>query len=305
MKILLLEGGSSPERSVSLRSSVAVKKALEELRIPYSSFDTSNPWSELDKLVDHETMVFPILHGAGGEDGTIQSKLELLNVPYLGSDSAVSKICFDKVLTHEKLETLGISMPRYMLADDSALEHVYDSFPEGFVAKPRDGGSSVDTLVVRGKPDTQTKERWRNLCKLHGTMLFEEVIVGTEITCAILEDEPLPVVLIQPPENEEFNYENKYNGRTADICPVPDELLGNELQEQAQQLALKVHRSLGARHLSRTDIIIQNGTNELYVLELNTIPGLTEASLLPKAAAAAGMSMAVLVENFVRMVKEG
>jgi D-alanine-D-alanine ligase len=130
-------------------------------------------------------------------------------------------------------------------------------------------------------------------------MLLEELIEGTEITVPILGDQALPVIEIIPPQGKEFDYENKYNGTTQELCPPQH--VSAEKQQEAQRLAEKIHKAAGVRHLSRTDIIIdENG--KLWVLELNTIPGLTDQSLFPKAAAAAGINMQQLMQKFLDMI---
>lgn len=296
-RVLVLLGADSPERDVSLRSGKAVVEAVERARYPVTTYDPIDGAGSLEQAVQQADVVLPILHGINGEDGTIQAHLEKLQVRFLGSTSKVSEICFDKFKTHEVLEAAGIHMPRSKIV---TIEELNDEmFSEPFVLKPVGGGSSVDTLVCR-EHNEDTLETAKNLLLAHEQMLLEELIEGTEITVAVLGSEALPVIVIRPPQGAEFDYENKYNGATEEICPVPEDLVSSELQTQARDLALKVHNLLGARHLSRVDMFISN-TGELVVLELNTMPGMTEQSLFPKSAQAAGYDMVKLVEKLIEL----
>ena len=148
-----------------------------------------------------------------------------------------------------------------------------------FVLKPVSGGSSIDTFIVRDANDVPLEAIMHALQK-YGSMLLEQLIVGVELTVGILGDEPLPVIEIIPPTNGEFDYENKYNGKTQELCPPKN--VSAAVQKRAQKLALRVHRAAGCRDLSRTDMIYEPNTDSLYVLETNTIPGMTAQSLYPK-----------------------
>jgi D-alanine-D-alanine ligase len=160
------------------------------------------------------------------------------------------------------------------------------------------GGSSIGTYIVRD-PQNIDKKYVSEVFSLDDKAIIEELIEGPEITVPIFDDKALPVIEIIPPADQEFDYENKYNGKTAEICPP--ESIDESTQSEAQALAEKVHRALNARHLSRVDIMVGND-GRLVVLELNTIPGMAEASLYPKSAAVAGMPMPELVKNFVGLV---
>jgi D-alanine-D-alanine ligase len=165
-----------------------------------------------------------------------------------------------------------------------------------YVLKPLNGGSTLDAFIIRDPGNRNYDPRIFDHYEL---MLLEELIVGTEITVPVLGTTALPVIEIIPPKGEEFDYENKYNGETQELCPPQH--LNEAMQKEAQSLTEKIHKEVGARHLSRTDIIVDK-ENKLWVLELNTIPGLTDRSLLPKAAAAAGINMQQLVDKFADMV---
>ena len=295
MKVLVIGGGTSKEREISLKSSKAVYEASVEVgyTTEYYDWDGSLDWLQKNSILFD--VVLPVLHGKGGEDGLIQSILEDLNVPFLGTDATHSSVCFDKEQTLEKLKKAGIRIPRGELVtfDEYKDSQLYN-LPH--VLKPTRGGSSLDTFIY---PDVKS----RNIDELitafstYSELLLEEFVEGTEITVPVLEGFELPVIEIIPPENETFDYKNKYNGKTQEI--IPPLHLHNDTQKQAQMLAQKVHKILGCRHLSRIDMIVKGGT--LYVLEANTMPGMTSQSLFPKSAGVAGLEMTNLIRVFINL----
>jgi D-alanine-D-alanine ligase len=290
--ILVLAGGNSDEREVSLRSGSAVANALRTKRHAVTEAD-SNDIRKLD--VSNIEVAFPALHGVGGEDGSIQEALEELNLPYVGSGVAASKLCFDKWQWRETMQGQGVPVADGALVEWRELEGHYLT-REPFVLKPYDGGSSIDTFIVRDA----TKVPWQNIERAfehHPKMLLEKLVAGIEITVAVLGDTGLPVIEIIPPESGEFDYENKYNGATQELCPAVNVPAG--VQAAAQSLAVKVHQLCGCRDMSRTDMIV-SGDGSLTVLETNTIPGLTGQSLFPKAAAASGLSKPELCDKLVQ-----
>lgn len=301
MKVLVLFGGDSPEREVSLRSGAAVNEALKNAGVDTILFDPIDGDEELLKLAQEVDMVFPILHGKNCEDGVIQKKLESVGALFLGSDSKSSAVCFNKEQTHHVLQKSGITMPLFAVVTKKDLQH--ELFRKPFVLKPVNGGSSLDTLVAR-EVNESILETAEELLNRYETMMLEELIEGQEITVPILDNQALPVIAIVPPLDGEFDYANKYNGKSKELCPAPLELVSAQVQEEAQKIAMLVHELLGARHLSRTDIIVTPG-GKLYVLELNTMPGMTNQSLFPAAAQAAGYTMEQFVMKLVEIVKKG
>jgi D-alanine-D-alanine ligase len=285
-KVIVLAGGTSDEREVSLRSGAAVAKALALADYQVATLDPADGLENLLPQLRQAAAVFPVLHGAGGEDGTVQKFLEDHKIKYVGSDRWASALCFNKAGYTELLAKHGVLVPATQLV--SSGEFQTSSLREkAFVLKPNDGGSSIDTFIVRD-PSIFESDAVKQAFATHKKMLLQELIEGTEITIAILTDKVLPVIEIIPPAGGEFDYENKYNGQTQELCPPKH--VSKENQEKAQALTRKVHELTGCRDLSRTDMIVTKD-NELYVLETNTIPGLTEESLVPKAAAQAGHSM--------------
>jgi D-alanine-D-alanine ligase len=291
-RVLVLSGGDSSEREVSLRSGKAVADGLQAAGCEVVSADAR----EAEASLQNVDVVFPALHGSGGEDGQIQSLLEAHNLPYVGSDSSVSALCFDKWQWRELVNQHNVPLPGGALVSASDVrEHPLSKQP--FVLKPFDGGSSIDTFIVREVNEADWQQIEASFVR-HPKMLLEALVSGVEITVGVLGDKALPLVEIIPPESGEFDYENKYNGATRELCPP--ENVDPVVQQAAQVLAAQIHTICGCRDLSRTDMIV-GADGSLTVLETNTIPGLTEQSLFPKAAAAAGLSMSQLCDQLVQM----
>ncbi len=297
MRILVLGGGTSPEREVSLRSAKAVANAARQAGYEVDEADPRAGYKILDNL-PNDILVFPILHGADGEDGVLQVEMDKRQLAYLGSGAISSKNCFDKRKTREILVKAGIQMPLAELVN----QDTYEANPlaqKPHVLKILHGGSSIGTLKA-DKPGDLTQKQIEDIFNLENSALIEELIEGTEITIPILGDKALPVIEIIPPANEEFDYENKYNGRTQELCPPKN--VFERVQRESQALAENVHQNMGCRHLSRVDIMIDKDNN-LFVLEINTMPGMTDQSLYPRSANVVGLPMPELVNKFVSFVK--
>jgi D-alanine-D-alanine ligase len=296
-RVLVLAGGNSPEREVSERSGASVAAALRRAGYEVTIADPSGGMDKLLPTAKSVDVVFPALHGTGGEDGKLQRFLEQQAIKFVGSGSEASELCFDKATYGQLLTENSILTPRTELvtADEFANTPLAD---KPFILKPNDGGSSIDNIIVR---DVSHKDEAaiRRAFDQYPKLLLQELISGVEITVGVLGTESLPVIEIVPPQDQEFDYKNKYNGATREICPP--EHVSEAQQAEAQKLAKRIHELCGCRDLSRTDIIINEG-GKLYVLETNTIPGLTDQSLLPKAAAAAGIAMPTLCDQLVKTV---
>ena len=296
MHYLVLGGGISPEKDVSKRSAIAVSNALQTLGHDVTYLDPQDtPINEIIEKAKNTDGVFPILHGLGGEDGTIQTELEKAGIPYFGPSAESCHTTYDKAVFKKILEVEGVSTPKWKIVSLSDFEDE-PLARAPFVLKPIGGGSSIDTFIIRSIPFDSTP--LLEALSRYETMLIETFIEGSEITVGVLDATALPVVEIIPPANQEFDYENKYNGATQELCPPQNVSL--EIQRKAQALALKVHSVTQCRHLSRTDMLIDQ-TGNLYVIDTNTMPGLTDQSLYPKAAAAAGMDWQTLVNRFTQL----
>jgi D-alanine-D-alanine ligase len=290
--VVVLSGGVSNEREVSLRSGKAVAEAL---RAKGHTVNMLDPKDGLDDI-GRPDAVFPALYGKGGEDGTIQAALEARGLVYVGSGVAASALCWDKWLYRQVLQAAGLPVAE---GEVVTLGTIWQSrlSKQPFVLKPIQGGSTLDAHIVRDPAKADKAKLERSLAQ-YGRMLLEELIVGTELTAGVLGGKPLPVVEIVPPPDSDFDYDNKYNGQTQELCPPKS--VSEAVQKRAQDLALRAHQLAGCRDLSRTDIMV-NGSGELFILETNTLPGMTSQSLFPKEAATAGITFPDLCDQLVQM----
>ena len=298
MKVLIIGGGISPERDISLKSSrVIYEAAISAGHIcEFYDWDGSVDW--LNSNAKQFDVVLPVLHGKGGEDGGIQKILESLRVSYLGSDSESSQLCFDKVKTRDILQKHGINIAsgKYV----TLKEYISHSlFNKPHVLKPNGGGSSIDTFIYSDTPQ-QEMSIIEEVFSVHKKMLLEEYIEGNEITVPVLDGKDLPVTEIIPPEGGTFDLENKYNGQSQEL--IPPKNINIDIQNKAKLIASDVHEIMGCKHLSRTDMIVRE--DKIYVLEVNTMPGMTDQSLFPKSALYAGMSMLEFVDYLIKITIE-
>lgn len=293
VRITVVYGGTSAEREVSLRSGSSVAEALRHTK-SYAVTLRDAAESSMDVIADCD-VVFPMIHGIGGEDGRLQAELDRRNIAYVGSPAGASKHCLDKELYRQQLIAGGFTVPEgYIVTAAQYAAHPLARQPH--VLKPVSGGSSIDTFIRRN-PEAEPPDALTGAFRRHRRLLLEQLIVGTELTVGILGEHALPVIEIIPPEGGEFDYANKYNGRTQELCPPLH--VHKTVQAQAQKLALDVHVFTGCRDFSRTDILQQAGTGKLYLLDTNTLPGMTAASLYPSMAAAAGLPMPELCAQLV------
>ncbi len=218
-------------------------------------------------------IVLPLIHGQFGEDGQLQKILEEAEISFIGSNSAASILCFDKATYKAKLLQSGIQVPAGFLI--SSGKDIAKLKPLTFI-KPTQSGSSIRTYKLMDISESSLSHV-QALLDDFGPLLAEEFIVGMEITVGIFGNQPLPVIEIIPPEQGGFDYENKYNGNTQELIPPIN--VSKDLQQRTQELALRVHHLCGCKHVSRTDMLIQN--HDILVLETNTMPGMTAESLYP------------------------
>lgn len=289
--ITVMLGGSSEEREVSLRTGVAVARALRTLGHTVLELD---PRHESWTLPAETDVVFLALHGTFGEDGTVQKRLDDLGVPYTGCGPEASRIAFDKILTKQLCQEAGIATPRFL-----EVRHADAPWPEGWeppvVLKPVRQGSSVGLQFVDREEDWPAA--LRAVFEHDQRVLMERRIVGQEITVGILDGRPLPVVEIRP-KHGAYDYRNKYTvGATEYLCPAP---LSAETTRAVQQAALQSFRVIGGRDYARVDVMVDAGGGP-WILEVNTLPGMTETSLLPKAAAAAGLNYSDLCQRMIEL----
>lgn len=298
INIAILSGGLSGEREVSIKSGENVKVALEALGYNCRMYD---PKTDLIKIIEDRnwiSVIFPVLHGKYGEDGTIQGFCELLDLPYVGSGVLASALAIDKMKTIEMYKVAGLPVAKSVLLDETNIGEIKKLVGFPCVVKPVAGGSSIDVEIVENQE--KLKEVYGRVKKIDDSIMAEEYILGEEITVGVIgnsELEALPVLSIKP-KSKFFDYEAKYNGETEE-----KEFTDIELIAKAQDYAIRAHKILGCRGLSRTDMIISNG--EAIILETNTMPGMTSESLFPKAGKASGLSFNRLVDRLILLALEG
>ena len=298
MIVGVLAGGVSSERDISLRSGMAVYNALKDGGYQVKFLDIFDDAYDTIKNARID-IAFLALHGRFGEDGTIQAMLERLGIPYTGSGVRASRLALDKIAAKKVFEKNGIPTPGYAVFD----RHSYrleDARRLGLpiVVKPQLEGSSMGLSIVRAFRNLK-----RALYEAFGfgdRVLLEQYIDGREITVGILGREALPLVEIISRRNV-YDTDAKYRDRkTRYLVPAP---LDEEVFERARKLGLKVHSSLGLKDLSRVDMRV-DGSGNIFVLEANSIPGMTERSLLPKAASAHGLDFRRLCAKLLMMARE-
>ena len=293
MKIGVLLGGNSSEREVSLSSGKSISAACKELGHDVLDLD---PQFDMKLLVPDlltVDLVFNGLHGGDGENGVIPGFLQSLGVKYTGSKTEASAICMDKRISKALVHRKDLLTPNWVsLANNDPSPSVGDMvFP--VVIKPNDQGSTIGLTVV--KDESELDDAIELARKFANVVLIEEFIVGKEITVTVIGDKAYPIVEIVPSHGL-YDYECKYNqGMTEYFCPAN---IDKDLTKAIQESALKIHKLLGCRHYSRADFRLdENG--KAWFLERNTLPGMTETSLVPKAAKASGLSFPELIQTII------
>ncbi len=300
--LALLAGGISSEREVSLNSGEQVYDALDKSKYDIRRYD---PKTDLPKLVadaDQIDAALIILHGPYGEDGTVQGLLDLLDIPYQGSGVLGSAVAMNKLVAKQLYEFAGLPVAPYVVVhgpDHMAPEAVEKKLGLPVVIKPIEAGSSVGMSIVRS---IDALPGALEAAFNHGrSVMIEAYIDGIEVTGGVLGNdapEALPLIEIIPDDTHEFfDYEAKYTaGVTQEICPAR---ISDGLTTQAQQYAIAAHAALQCRGYSRTDMILQG--ERFYLLETNTIPGMTGTSLFPQAANVAGYEFGQLLDKLVQL----
>ena len=294
-KVAVVMGGSSAEREVSIQTGQGVMRALSSLGYDAQSLDYDRRFVDAIRDVAPD-VVFIALHGPGGEDGHIQALLDFLGIPYTGSGVEASALAMDKHITKKLLAAEGLPTAAWDLFDLSGgtLPLLPGSLDLPLVIKPRFEGSSQGVTIVK------THEQWTsamlNAAKAYTQIMAEEFIEGRELTVGILGEEALPVIEIVPNADEFYTFDAKYApGGSTHIVPAK---IDEDLAARLQMLALSTHRLLGLRDYSRTDFIVSK-EGRPQILEVNTLPGLTQTSLLPDACASIGISYEALVDRLI------
>ena len=295
MNVLLVAGGWSSEREVSLSGAAQIEKALLELGHGVRLHDLSQNFPGFLDAARESDFVFLSLHGAPGEDGLPQALLDAVGVPYQGSGPAGSFLALNKAASKQLFARAGLPTPRWdFLPGPPPAGYRPDFGPPWFV-KPNLGGSSILMSLVRDPADLPAA-----LARIFASgdaALVEEALSGPELTCAVLGEEALPPILIRPKAGEFFDYVSKYEpGAAEEICPAP---VDPALTSQLGAMTLAAHKALGLAGYSRADFIY--APSGLMLLEVNTLPGMTPTSLLPRSARAAGLSFADLIARLMEL----
>ncbi len=307
MKVAVLKGGSSLERGVSLRSAARVEDALAALDHEALPLDVG---ADLVARLRAERpeVAFVALHGPGGEDGTVQELLEILEIPYTGPGVAACALCMDKVAAKHELRAAGVPTPDWFAFNATAfrelgaadtLEEIEERLGFPLVVKPASQGSSLGVKFAAARDEVASA--LLAAFSYDDRVLLERYVDGRELAVGILGSDPLPIVEAIPREGDRFDFDARYEiGRTDYTCPA--ELPGGEADEVAA-VAARAYEVLGCSGFSRVDLML--GDQGPRVLEVNAIPGLTDTSLFPMAAEAAGIDFEQLVDRLISLALQG
>lgn len=294
MHVLLLAGGWSSEREVSLRGAVQIQSALGERGHSVTLLDPATDFDCLYQTARQHDVAFINLHGSPGEDGLIQALLDRAGCPYQGSGPAASFLALHKAGAKQLFREAGLLTPEWIFLPRRPSSGWEPELPYPLFVKSNTGGSSLHLFRVG-----HAGELWAALDALFGAgeeVIIEPAITGVEVTCGVLGEEALPPLLIRP-SSSFFDYHSKYAvGGAQEICPAP---LPADVLLAAQNMALAAHNALGLSGYSRSDFILDE-QQRLFLLESNTIPGMTATSLVPQEAAVHGLDFADLVERLLQ-----
>lgn len=313
MKVAVLKGGRSLERAVSLRSGARVEDALRSRDHDVVGLDADAGLASRLRSEQPE-VVFIALHGPGGEDGTVQELLEILGLPYSGPGVAACVRCMDKVLAKHELRAAGIPTPDWVAFNATAfgelgaadvIEDIEARLGFPLVIKPSAQGSSLGVGLVSSREDVPAA--LIAAFSYHERVLIERYVKGRELAVSIVDGEPLPTVEVRPKQEDFFNFEARYEiGRTDYLCPAE---LSAEEDAAVDEVARRTWETLGIEGFARVDLILAEPESaeagaDPQVLEVNAIPGLTDTSLMPIAAEAAGVQFEELVERIIELARE-
>ena len=315
-KVAVLRGGPSSEYEVSLQSGESVLSSLntEKYDTVDIFIDKNGVWhahgipKEPKKALAGADVVFNALHGEYGEDGKVQMILERLGVPYTGSGVMQSAMAMNKAVTKKNLSHTGIKFAHHIIVtkDLERPEEIFKIISVPSVVKPLAAGSSVGVSIVR--PFADLPSALDKVFAIADSAIIEEYIAGREATCGVVERfrgkniyALPPIEIIPAPTQDFFNYDAKYNGASTEICPSS---FSEEIKKEIERLAVLVHKTLDLSHYSRSDFIV-SPSRGIYFLEVNTLPGLTKESLIPKAVSAIGCGLPEFLDHVVTIAREG
>lgn len=306
-QVLVLSGGLSPERDVSLRSGRRVAEALRSAQPDWEVTEADVDAGLLPYLTEHRPdCVIPLLHGAAGEDGALRDVLETLDIPFIGSGAAASRLAFDKPVASSLVSGTGIAVPEFVVLPQSVFRELGApavmtavagriGFP--LVVKPTRGGSALGVSIVRDERDLPAA--MVSAFSYGETAMIQRFIAGTELAVAVIDTDSgpraLPAVEIVP-ESGMYDYHSRYTaGTTEFFCPAR---LAESVAVHVSDVALTAHSAFGLSDLSRTDVIV-DAEGTVWFLEVNVAPGMTETSLLPQAIAADGLAVGDVFASFI------
>lgn len=307
IKIALLSGGDSNEREVSLKTGEKIFQTLDKNKYEIFRYDPKDDLKIFIKDIFNKKfdLVFPALHGRFGEDGTLQGMLDFFKVHYVFSGCLASALAMNKFKTKRIIENFGIRVARDLIIEKNQgydADRIISYLALPIVVKPIESGSSVGVSIAKNKKEL---EIGIEEASKYGEVLLEEFIKGRELTVAVLGNdnpEALPVIEIKPKKGTFFDYQSKYEvGGSEEICPA---LIDEDLKNKIQNDALKVYKLIGCQDLARADFICDEENKRLYFLEINTIPGMTETSLVPQSAAKHGLGFSEFLNKLIEMAIE-
>lgn len=292
MKVGVIMGGDSDEREISLLTGEQIINNLDKNKYEVFPIKINNK-NELINKIKGIDFAFIALHGKFGEDGTIQAFLETVGIPYSGSGVLASALCMNKDISKKIFTAENITTPKWYVVTEKK-NFSYDKIKHlvyPLVVKPNNGGSSIETYKVENEEEL---ERAINQClKLKDQVIIEEYIQGEEITCSIIGGIPMPIISIKA-RADFFDYNSKYN---SEDTVEAQSVLSEELTRRVEETSLAIWRNFRLKAYGRIDMILKG--KEIYVLEVNTLPGMTTSSLLPKSAAMAGINFQELLDKII------
>lgn len=314
IRVGVLRGGPSSEYDISLKTGGTVLRNLsvEKYDVRDVFISKNGEWHFRgvpflpDKIIKQVDVIFNAMHGEYGEDGTVQQILDTFSIPYTGSKAFSSAVGMNKLLTKQSIENYNIKTPEYTIIEESEdiekdIFNVFRSFPQPSVVKPIIGGSSIGITIA--KNFNELRDGVYKALDYSSRVLIEEYIYGREATCGVIENfrgeelhTLMPVEIILSKKSDFFDYNAKYSGCSKEICPSN---FVNIIKEEIQRLAITAHKALGLRHYSQSDFIVS--PRGIYFLEINTLPGLIEESLLPKALKAGGTILPEFLDHLVEL----
>ena len=310
-RVAVLKGGRSLERQVSLKSGARVEDALERLGHKVIAIDVGADLVDRLRAAEPE-IAFIALHGRDGEDGTVQELLDVMGIPYTGSGVSACMRAADKVLAKHAMRDHGIPTPDFYAFNETAFKElgaaqalpaIEERLDFPIVVKPAGQGSALGIKFARTTADVPAA--LVAAFSYDRKVLLERYVTGRDLAVSIIEDDgvprALPIVEAVPEQEDFYDFESRYEiGRTRFVCPAD---LPADAERRASEIALEVYGLLGCTGFSRIDLMLEEATGELYVLEANSIPGLTETSLLPQAADAAGIGFDELIDRILKAAR--